>query len=338
MTNYEDNFPCDEYYYYNNDCSNDINYCYDADVNETEYSNVSCDEFEPSKYLQNPLQDLQNYRLCDRPELIELNCDPNLKLPYIYLEEIDAKMMIDTGSMRSFLSPRKAYEYFSDSIRKEQFQVNSTHASSRHDEVIEIPLLPSFRNENWHKFYLYDVDDRYDGLIGNDLLQQLGAEIVAIAIAIDEEESTASRNGRKNVRKWGVYPIWRKRRYEGEFFTLCRDLPDNEDKFFGCFRISKDNFQILLHKLSAALKRQQTKFQSPITPEERLAVCISNGSGINNVEGIGSGICESKCIGAGDCDGGGGGVLEVDCDGAEIVDIGDEFYINELLDSDELPF
>lgn len=86
-------------------------------------------------------------------------------------------MMIDTGSMRSFLSPRKAYEYFSDSIRKERFQVVSTHASSLHDEVIEIPLLPSFRNENWHKFYLYDVDARYDGLIGNDLLQQLGAVI-----------------------------------------------------------------------------------------------------------------------------------------------------------------
>lgn len=86
-------------------------------------------------------------------------------------------MMIDTGSMRSFISPRKAYEFFRDFIRKEYFQVVSTHASSRHDEVMEIPPLPSFVTNTWHKFYLYDVDARYDGLIGNDLLLQLNAVI-----------------------------------------------------------------------------------------------------------------------------------------------------------------
>lgn len=47
----------------------------------------------------------------------------------------------------------------------------STHASSRHDEVMEIPPLPTFATIIWHKFYLYDVDVRYDGLIGNLLLQ-----------------------------------------------------------------------------------------------------------------------------------------------------------------------
>lgn len=86
-------------------------------------------------------------------------------------------MMIDTGSMRSFISPQKAYEFFSEYIKKEHFQVVSTHASSRHDEVMEIPPLPTFATNIWHKFYLYDVDARYDGLIGNDLLLQLDAVI-----------------------------------------------------------------------------------------------------------------------------------------------------------------
>lgn len=86
-------------------------------------------------------------------------------------------MMIDTGSMRSFISPRKAYQYFGNFVRKEPFHVVSTHATSRHDEVIEIPLLPTFVSNDWHKLYVYDVDGRYDGLIGNDLLQQLGAVI-----------------------------------------------------------------------------------------------------------------------------------------------------------------
>lgn len=109
--------------------------------------------------------------------MIELNCDPNLKLPYIYIPEIDSKLMIDTGSMRSFISPRKAYEYFSHAIRHEPFQVISTHASSSHSEVIDIPLLPTFNSSEHHKFYLYDVDSRYDGVVGDDLLRQIGALI-----------------------------------------------------------------------------------------------------------------------------------------------------------------
>lgn len=85
--------------------------------------------------------------------------------------------MIDTGSTRSFISPRMAYHYFPECIQHEPFQVVSTHASSRHNEVIDIPLLPTFKSNDHHKFYLYDVDQRYEGLIGNDLLKQLDAII-----------------------------------------------------------------------------------------------------------------------------------------------------------------
>lgn len=115
--------------------------------------------------------------LDQREEIIELNFNNNLKLPYIHLPEINSNFMIDTGSMRSFISPRIAYHYFPHYIRKEPFQVVSTHASSKHDEVIEIPLFPSFNSNESHKFYLYDVDPKYEGLIGNDLLGQLNAII-----------------------------------------------------------------------------------------------------------------------------------------------------------------
>lgn len=85
--------------------------------------------------------------------------------------------MLDTGSSRSFLSPHKAYKYFQPLIRPEIFEVISTHASSIHDKVVEIPLLPTFESSEWHKFYVYEVDQRYDGLIGNDLLKKLEAII-----------------------------------------------------------------------------------------------------------------------------------------------------------------
>lgn len=85
--------------------------------------------------------------------------------------------MIDTGSTRSFISPRKAHQFFREFTLCEPFTVISTHASSSHNEVIEIPLMPSFQCGEIHKFYVYDVDAQYDGLIGNDLLVQLEAVI-----------------------------------------------------------------------------------------------------------------------------------------------------------------
>lgn len=110
--------------------------------------------------------------------MINLNyCDSILKLPHIEIPEINAKFLIDTGSSRSFISPAKANEFFSDYKQHEPFTVVSTHAQSIHDEVICIPLLKTFKSTLPHKFFIYDVDSRYDGLIGSDLLKKLSATV-----------------------------------------------------------------------------------------------------------------------------------------------------------------
>lgn len=109
-------------------------------------------------------------------EIINLNCSSPLKLPHIVIPDIGL-FMLDTGSTRSFISPRKAMQYFAPYIYHEPFQVISTHASSNHSQVIQIPLFPIFQSSLCHKFYVYNVDDKYDGLIGSDLLKQLGANI-----------------------------------------------------------------------------------------------------------------------------------------------------------------
>lgn len=85
--------------------------------------------------------------------------------------------MIDTGSTRSFISPRVAEFFFKKFKPYEPFEVVSTHAASRHSEVVNIPLPSIFKSKERHKFYVYSVDDRYDGLIGSDLLKQLEANI-----------------------------------------------------------------------------------------------------------------------------------------------------------------
>lgn len=99
-------------------------------------------------------------------------------------------------------------------------------------------------------------------------------EMAAIAVALDEEEAEARTKKNQVKRKWSVHPLWRRRQFDGEFNTLCRYLPDNEEKFFRYFRMSKENFDILLNELKPALTRQQTRFKTPIEPKQRLAVCL----------------------------------------------------------------
>lgn len=85
--------------------------------------------------------------------------------------------MIDTGSTRSFINNDKVNQFYFNFKQFEPFNVISTHATSCHDEVINIPLMPSFKADLFHKFYVYDVDKRHDGLIGLDLLTELEAVV-----------------------------------------------------------------------------------------------------------------------------------------------------------------
>ncbi|VVC88210.1 unnamed protein product [Leptidea sinapis] len=123
--------------------------------------------------------DVQNFQInsIQIPEMIELNYDANFRHPYIYVSDINGKFMLDTGSTRSFISPEKAEAYFADAKQYEPFTVTSTHASSVHHEVANIPLFSIFNDSGYHKFYIYNVDHRYDGLIGMDLLSRLSADI-----------------------------------------------------------------------------------------------------------------------------------------------------------------
>lgn len=100
-----------------------------------------------------------------------------MNLPHIRIPELDAVFMIDTGSTRSFISPRIGNEYYASSKQIEPFEVISTHATSKHNEVAYITLPKIFNTNQKHKFYIYSVDERYDGLLGSDLLKQLNAKI-----------------------------------------------------------------------------------------------------------------------------------------------------------------
>lgn len=89
-----------------------------------------------------------------------------------------------------------------------------------------------------------------------------------IALVLDEEEEQQVRK-----RKW-VHQAWNKRRTEGEFATLYKELVDDGSKFHEYFRMSEHAFNILLSKVEVNLKKQDTKWRKAICPRERLAVCL----------------------------------------------------------------
>ncbi|VVD03855.1 unnamed protein product [Leptidea sinapis] len=87
-------------------------------------------------------------------------------------------VLIDNRSTRSFISPekRKHISLMQNNMNHLQ-SVTSTHASNVHHEVANIPLFSIFNESRYHKFYIYNVDHRYDGLIGMDLMSRLSADI-----------------------------------------------------------------------------------------------------------------------------------------------------------------
>lgn len=85
--------------------------------------------------------------------------------------------MVDTGSTCSFISNKVADAFFAPFKFYEPFELISTHGVSEHTEAIITPIFKLFKENQNSKFYVYDIDKFYDGLIGINLLRQLNAVI-----------------------------------------------------------------------------------------------------------------------------------------------------------------
>ena len=97
-------------------------------------------------------------------------------------------------------------------------------------------------------------------------------ELAAIAISLEEEEQDNAQQN--NVPREWVHKSLLKRKTEGEFFTLYKELMDDDSKFHQYFRMSISQFNELLAKLGPSIAKQDTRFRKAITPIEKLAVCL----------------------------------------------------------------
>lgn len=136
--------------------------------------------------------------------MIQLNL-VKANLPYIFIPELNANFLIDTGSTRSLMNPNLAYKFYQNYIFKEDFHIQTAHSISYHDEVMVIPVFSIFKIEETHKFYLFKFSEKYDGLIGIDFLKQIKANVnidsklittpkVTISIIYETEELSKLKN------------------------------------------------------------------------------------------------------------------------------------------------
>lgn len=126
-------------------------------------------------------------------------------MPHIYIPELKANFLLDTGSSRSIINPDLAYKYYKNRITNEDFNIQTAHNISYHNEVVQLPIFQIFNVPDSHKFYLFKFSTKYDGLIGTDFLKQIKASIdidkkllstpcAQIKIIYEPEELTVLKN------------------------------------------------------------------------------------------------------------------------------------------------
>jgi hypothetical protein len=77
-------------------------------------------------------------------------------------------------------------------------------------------------------------------------------------LTLDEEEKNAALSDKKKL-MW-AHKCFRSRKSEGEYWTLYKELADDEIKFYKYCRMSKNQFNYLLQKIGKDLKKKNTTF------------------------------------------------------------------------------
>ena len=88
---------------------------------------------------------------------------------------------------------------------------------------------------------------------------------------LDEEEKNSALSDKKKC-LW-VHKFFRTRKSEGEYWTLYKELADDEMKCYQYFRMSKHQFNYLLQKIEKDLKKD-INFREEISPVEKRATCL----------------------------------------------------------------
>lgn len=87
------------------------------------------------------------------------------------------KLLINTGSTKSFINPDLAEKYYSKFIFKKQFTVSTVLQISTYDFCANISIFNEFKHNGNFEFYLFKFHDFYDVLLGLDNIELLNANL-----------------------------------------------------------------------------------------------------------------------------------------------------------------
>nr|CAH7768160.1 unnamed protein product [Callosobruchus chinensis] len=100
--------------------------------------------------------------------------DKHSELPFIVFPEYNLKVLIDTGSTKSFIHPDIAKELFPKNIRNDPFQISSAHGTSTEQNSMTMPSSKIFNNPAiFMKFHLFKFHDQFQCLLGFDNLKDV---------------------------------------------------------------------------------------------------------------------------------------------------------------------
>jgi hypothetical protein len=110
-----------------------------------------------------------------------------------------------------------------------------------------------------------------EGIVLNALVlyQAILSISCAYLLHVDNE-----RENRRRRHKWWVKPLIRKREYEGTTKILLAKNPSDGFYHENFLRLSREDFNFLLEKISSDLQTSDTRCRRAITPSEKLAVTL----------------------------------------------------------------
>ena len=76
------------------------------------------------------------------------------------------------------------------------------------------------------------------------------------------------------IREVWLHPLNRTRTGKGEFYTLYPDLQHYPKKFFGVFRMDRNQFDNLLQRVAPQLLKQDMNYRASISPKQQLVVTL----------------------------------------------------------------
>ena len=78
-----------------------------------------------------------------------------------------------------------------------------------------------------------------------------------------------------NASRLWIHPVNNLRVEKSEFYGLYRDYREYEDKFFGWYRMSTQQFDELLQLIERRIRKKNTNFRESVCPEEQLCITLT---------------------------------------------------------------